>query len=116
MIIILDPGHGIDTPGKRSPDNRLLEYKYCREIVNEIKRKLTNLGYAVQLTVNSDKDVSLSTRCKTVNKYCSMYDYRNSGKGDWGNSADSVERAVSFLTGRINYFIKSAEYGGFFIV
>ena len=38
MIIILDPGHGIDTPGKRSPDNRLLEYKYCREIVNEIKR------------------------------------------------------------------------------
>ena len=77
MIIILDPGHGINTPGKRSPDNRLLEYKYCREIVNEIKRKLTNLGYAVQLTVNSDKDVSLSTRCKTVNKYCSMYGSKN---------------------------------------
>ena len=36
-----------------------------------------------------------------INKYCSMYDYRNAGKDDWGNSADSVERAVSFLKGKI---------------
>lgn len=36
-----------------------------------------------------------------LNKYCSMYDYRNAGKGDWGNAADSVERAVSYLTGKI---------------
>ena len=35
-----------------------------------------------------------------VKHFCSMYDYRNSGKdADWGNSKDSVERAVSFLTG-----------------
>lgn len=36
-----------------------------------------------------------------LHKYCSMYDYRSAGKGDWGNSADSVERAVSCLTGKI---------------
>ncbi len=36
-----------------------------------------------------------------LTKYCSMYDYRSGGKGDWGNSADSVERAVSYLTGKI---------------
>ncbi len=29
-----------------------------------------------------------------------MYDYRNAGKkDDWGSAADSVERAVSYLTG-----------------
>lgn len=35
-----------------------------------------------------------------IDKYCSMYDYRNSGENaDWGNSKDSVERAIAFFTG-----------------
>lgn len=41
------------------------------------------------------------TLYEDVSKYCSMYDYRNSGKdADWGNSKDSIERAVKFLTSR----------------
>ncbi|MGN1089536.1 MAG: DUF6062 family protein [Huintestinicola sp.] len=36
-----------------------------------------------------------------VSKYCSMYDYRNTGKdADWGNSKDSIERAIAYLTSR----------------
>ena len=36
-----------------------------------------------------------------VAHYCDMYDYRNAGKdGDWGNSKDSIERAIKFLTTR----------------
>ncbi|MCM1523553.1 MAG: DUF6062 family protein [Ruminococcus sp.] len=36
-----------------------------------------------------------------VSKYCSMYDYRNTGKdADWGNSKDSIERSIAFLTSR----------------
>jgi hypothetical protein len=36
---------------------------------------------------------------KDVSHFCKMYDYRNTGAGaDWGNSKDSVERAVKFLT------------------
>jgi hypothetical protein len=36
-----------------------------------------------------------------VTRYCNMYDYRNTGKdADWGNSKDSIERAVRFLTAR----------------
>lgn len=38
---------------------------------------------------------------KDVYHYCNMYDYRNSGKdADWGNSKDSIERAIKFLTTR----------------
>lgn len=33
-----------------------------------------------------------------VSHLCKMYDYRSRGE-DWGNSKDSLERAVSFLTG-----------------
>lgn len=36
-----------------------------------------------------------------VSHYCKMYDYRNTGKdADWGNSKDSIERAIKFLTTR----------------
>ena len=42
MIIILDAGHGENTPGKRSPDGKLREYKYCREIMKSVKEGLEN--------------------------------------------------------------------------
>ncbi len=34
-----------------------------------------------------------------VTHFCRMFDYRNAG-GDWGNSRDSIERAIEFLTAR----------------
>lgn len=38
---------------------------------------------------------------KDVSHFCSMFDYRNNGENaDWGNSRDSVERSVAFLTSR----------------
>lgn len=38
---------------------------------------------------------------KDVSHYCKMYDYRNTAKNaDWGNSKDSIERAIKFLTTR----------------
>ena len=43
----------------------------------------------------------LKTLCSDVAHYCDMYDYRNTGKdADWGNSKDSIERAIKFLTTR----------------
>lgn len=77
MIIILDPGHGINTPGKRSPDGSLLEYKYCREIQNLVCDKLESLGYTVVNTVLTDEDMSLSKRCKVANNFCDIYGNKN---------------------------------------
>ena len=77
MIIILDPGHGINTPGKRSPDGSLLEYKYCREIQNLVCDKLESLGYTVVNTVLTDEDMSLSKRCKIANNFCDIYGNKN---------------------------------------
>lgn len=38
---------------------------------------------------------------KDITHYCNMYDYRNTGAdADWGNSKDSIERAIKFLTTR----------------
>lgn len=36
---------------------------------------------------------------KDITHFCRMFDYRNAG-GDWGNSRDSIERAIAFLSAR----------------
>jgi len=35
-LYILDPAHGANTPGKRSPDGKHREYKWSREIISMI--------------------------------------------------------------------------------
>lgn len=43
----------------------------------------------------------LETLSGDVSHYCKMFDYRNAGAdADWGNSKDSIERAIYFLTSR----------------
>lgn len=77
MIILLDAGHGESTPGKRSPDGRLREYKYCREIANNVKQKLEDWGFQVKLIVTDNTDTPLLERCKIVNQYCNEYGKAN---------------------------------------
>lgn len=77
MIILLDAGHGESTPGKRSPDGRLREYKYCREIANKVKGELIKEGFQVELVVTDDTDVPLMERCRIVNQYCDKYGKTN---------------------------------------
>ena len=68
MLVLLDNGHGIDTPGKCSPDKRLKEYAYTREIVKEIYSQLTKEGIEAYILVPEEKDISLSERVKRANK------------------------------------------------
>ena len=45
MKIIIDNGHGSDTPGKRSPDGRFLECKFNREIAARVVSDLIDRGF-----------------------------------------------------------------------
>lgn len=73
MKILIDNGHGKDTPGKRSPNGLLLEYSKVREIAKAVVETLVSQGYDALLIVPEDWDVSLSTRCKRVNAICDKY-------------------------------------------
>lgn len=66
--IILDNGHGINTPGKRSPDGRLREYAWAREITKKIKQKLDSLGIESYILVPELIDISLQERVNRANK------------------------------------------------
>ena len=67
MKILIDNGHGLNTPGKRSPDGTLIEASYNREIAKRIVADLTDRGYDAELLVPEDEDISLSERVKRVN-------------------------------------------------
>lgn len=71
-MIILDNGHGIDTRGKRSPiwedGSYLLEWRYCRAIVNEIAKRLKDLGIPCHILVPEHIDIPLRTRVQRANK------------------------------------------------
>lgn len=69
-IICLDGGHGINTPGKASPDSKLKEYAYVREIVKMLASKLEENGYKVYIVTPEQEDISLKERCKRINKVC----------------------------------------------
>ena len=77
MVILADPGHGENTAGKRSPDGRLLEWKYSREIAAEVVKRLKTMDYNAQLLVTEENDISLGTRCKRVNDICKHFGASN---------------------------------------
>ena len=70
MKILIDNGHGLNTPGKRSPDGTFLEASYNREIAKRLVADLTDRGYDAQLLVPEDHDIPLSERVKRVNEIC----------------------------------------------
>ena len=74
MKILIDNGHGIQTKGKRSPDGKLLEYAYTRELARQIVKILQYRGYDSELLVPEDDDIPLSERVRRVNEICLTYE------------------------------------------
>lgn len=77
MKILIDNGHGFDTPGKRSPDGRLMEWAYNREIAARVSAELQRRGYFSSLLVPEPDDIPLEERCLRVNHICAALGRRN---------------------------------------
>lgn len=93
MKLLIGNGHGKTTPGKRSPDGRLMEWKYTREIAVEVVKTLRSQGYDADLIVPEDADIPLTERANRVNAWCNKLGTANvafvsihcnaSGNGQW---------------------------------
>lgn len=103
-IIFLDDGHGIKTPGKRTPPfedgSYMKENEFNSAVVTLIKDKLNKIpNVEVILTAPTDEDVSLKQRADTANNMLTQklniygYDnvksvfvsvHANAMKGYWG--------------------------------
>ena len=77
MLILIDNGHGHNTPGKRSPDGQFREAFYTREIAKRIVADLTDRGFTAQLLVPEEDDIPLSERVRRVNTACNTLSKSN---------------------------------------
>ena len=73
MVILIDNGHGSNTSGKCSPDKRLREYAWAREIAKRLEAALNAKGYTATRIVPEETDISLSTRCRRGKTICKQY-------------------------------------------
>lgn len=73
MRILLDNGHGENTPGKRSPKwgdgSQLFEWEFNRDIVRRIAEELDNLYIDYAIIVPETNDISLSERVKREHQH-----------------------------------------------
>lgn len=96
MKILIDNGHGINTPGKCSPDKRLREYAWARDIAKRLDIKLKSLGFDSMRIVTEETDIPLAHRVQRVNNVCKSVGSKNvllvsihnnaAGNGGWGTA------------------------------
>ncbi len=77
VLVILGTAHGSNTPGKRSPDGRLREYAWSREICSRVEARLKEDGYNVTVDLRQDYEPSLGFRVGVVNNLCAKYGAKN---------------------------------------
>jgi N-acetylmuramoyl-L-alanine amidase len=102
-LVALDDGHGMDTPGKRTPmfpdrpgvglegerGNYMHENEFNRAVVNKVKTHLERCGINVLLTAPTDEDTPLKARTDLANKMNAdilVSVHANAATGSWGNA------------------------------
>ena len=86
--VVLDPGHGVETAGKRSPDGSYLEHEFNLDMARRVKAHLERHGVSVTLTRTTEKDIPLSVRVLTSNSvepdlFVSLHSNADGNGKDW---------------------------------
>lgn len=130
-IIVLDAGHGPDTPGKRSPDGKLREFQFNSATARLAGEMLAREGATVHYVHKAVRDVPLNERTAEANRlradaYVSIhanaygsgwnsaqgvetYLYPQASKSS-GVLADKVQRAMIAACGRTDRGVKKADF------
>ena len=96
LVVCIDPGHGLTTGGKRSPDGSLREYEFNRDVAYRLKALLEARGVTCIMTVAQDDqtDPSLATRVAIANNAGNVdlfVSIHANAFGDGWNSANGWE-------------------------
>ena len=97
MKVILGTAHGSNVSGKSSPDGRLKEYQWSREMCKMIKEHLDDFGIDCIIDSLDDIEKSLSSRVRLVNNivkesndeciYISIHINAADSDGKWYNAS-----------------------------
>lgn len=107
--VLIDNGHGEDTPGKCSPDKRLREYRYCREIAQRVSRELSLKGVDALLLVPETTDTPLKERVRKANAWCNKLGSKNVVLVSIHNNAAGADGKWHSATGFSVFISKNAS-------
>ncbi|MFC4355163.1 N-acetylmuramoyl-L-alanine amidase [Chryseomicrobium palamuruense] len=130
MHLLIDPGHGPTTPGKRSPDGKLREFE-CNYHISLFIQQYLKGKIECSLTTTGKRDVPLWERSQMANQlnvdvYVSIH--ANAFGSHWNavsgietyvskgaspasiQLAKSVQKNLVNLTGRLDRGVKQAEF------
>ena len=111
MKVLIDNSHG-DPPlsgDKHSPDNRLKEYVYCREIAQRVSRELTLRGVDTLLLVPEKTDTPLKERVRKVNGWAKKLGSQNVVLVSIHNNAAGADGKWHSATGFSVFVSKNAS-------
>ena len=133
MRIVIDAGHGPETPGKRSPDGSLREYQFNSAVARYVEEALLHYeGVEILFTHDDNRDVPLKERTDRANAcnadlFVSIH-ANAAGDGGWNSAqgietyvyttrppaavtlANAVQRNLIRMTGRPDRGVKSANF------
>lgn len=72
---------------------------HCRTLLRATQKLPKKEATALNEVILSLSRQYLQEVNADVTHFCRMFDYRNNG-GDWGNSRDSIERSIRYITSR----------------
>lgn len=110
--VCLDAGHGVDTPGKCSPDGTYKEYEFNKDVALQIKKNLERCGLKVLLTNDgTDKDIPLAERCRLANDSNAkiVVSIHSNAAGNGWSDANYWMAAVIAKGGRAEKLAKAIE-------
>lgn len=87
--VCLDPGHGVETPGKRSPDGTYFEHEFTLDMARRVQDILERHGVAVTMTRAGEHNVSLEERVAIANRiadldlFVSLHSNAAGSGGEW---------------------------------
>ena len=96
--LVFDPAHGSDCPGKCSPDKRIYEWSYTREIIDYLATACRAVGFNCIKLVGNEEDIVLRERINTLNKgiglgrssialVISIHLNLSAPEGEWGDAS-----------------------------
>lgn len=94
-FVIIDNGHGAETPGKCSPDGQLKEWAWTRQAAKALAAELKRRGIGSTLLVSEARDVPLRERVRAANEISRLHDnavlvslHTNASRSDgrWGDA------------------------------
>lgn len=88
LRVVLDPGHGVETAGKRSPDGTYLEHEFALDMARRIKFILSGYGVEVYLTREDEHNVPDEERAAISNRiapdlFVSLHSNAKSTGANW---------------------------------